>query len=1287
MATIDGVIDDFPASSRLDTSATGTAGYGIYGYRDGVNFVFAITSEADPIGAGTTIWLDTDADRSTGHQIWGFTGGAEYNIEIGTDGVARLYSGAAGETPVGEIEHAYGADGRTIEFRVPATLLGGSDRVRVYADVNDTAFLPSDYTNMDLFVGTEEAPVTAGNKVLDGDVGEWAPGTRLDTATTGTAGYKLYGDLGGGSLQFAITSQDVSIGTGTTIWLDTDADRSTGHQIWGFTGGAEYNVNIGADGRAALYSGGAGGSFVSEIDYRLSADGHVLELAIGQELLGGSDRVRVYADVNDAAFLPSDYANMDLFVGTEEAPVTAGNKVLDGDVGEWAPGTRLDTATTGTAGYKLYGDLGGGSLQFAITSQDVSIGTGTTIWLDTDADRSTGHQIWGFTGGAEYNVNIGADGRAALYSGGAGGSFVSEIDYRLSADGHVLELAIGQELLGGSDRVRVYADVNDTAFLPSDYTNMDLFVGTEPPPPPVVVDGPGLRVGIVYSETTAANFYSETAYGQLFMAAQAQAMQAGIPFGFLTEADLKDATNLSGYDLLVFPGMSHVRAGDLSAIASALQTAQQEYGTGFLAAGNFMTNDETGNAIAGDSYARMKTLLGVTLEGFGQTEGLELQANAGSNPIVAGYGTGETVGTYTNNSYLHFTDVTGTGEVLFDQVVTGTTHDAVIATQVGAGRNVHFATDAIMGNNNILKDAIGWAAADTEPNVELAMTRGSALFFSRNDMDQSAEAWDVIEQSPSIYDKMLPILERAYADHGFVGSYYVNVGANPPDNRTDWSVSNPYYDRLIALESEIGSHSYTHPHDTNELLADTPEILALVERVDPRNPNVVDPSTLTAAEQELLFSSFRFQFETSRLIIEAEMGIPIAGAAVPGMPELVDTTREIIRYYDYLTGGYSGAGAGYPGAFGYLTPNEDQKVYIAPNMSFDFTLVGFKDMSAAESEAVWLAEYADLMSHATRPILVFPWHDYGLTNWNIGEPGDSYTESMFVSVIEAAARDGAEFVTGADLADRIGSFADSSLTATRNGDVLSVTVKSPDAGTFALDVSGEGSIASVAGWYAYDETSVFLPSRGGTFDITLGGDLSDATHMAKLPQRADLISAAGDGSNLSFSFSGRGALDLNLRDQGAETVRITGADGGSVGANAVELLFDTVALHDVAVGYGAAGAVLAAGPGGDILIGGSSGDLIEGGAGRDTFHGGGGSDLFALRSGAGEDIILDFAPGIDDLRLAGLGFESSEDVILSFSDTADGAYLPYDEGGGLLLSGLEKSLLSSSDVDPNFAVA
>ena len=93
-------------------------------------------------------------------------------------------------------------------------------------------------------------------------------------------------------------------------------------------------------------------------------------------------------------------------------------------------------------------------------------------------------------------------------------------------------------------------------------------------------------------------------------------------------------------------------------------------------------------------------------------------------------------------------------------------------------------------------------------------------------------------------------------------------------------------------------------------------------------------------------------------MIEQQLGLTNIGVAVPGAPETIDTARQIAQYYPYISGGASLIGAGYPGAIGYLTPGDMNSVYIAPNTSFDFTLVGFQKLTAEQAEAAWAKEWA-----------------------------------------------------------------------------------------------------------------------------------------------------------------------------------------------------------------------------------------------------------------------------------------------------------------------------------------
>ena len=74
-------------------------------------------------------------------------------------------------------------------------------------------------------------------------------------------------------LYFALNAAGRAIGANTTIWLNTDLNAATGYQIFGSAGGAEYNLNIKADGTAALYTGADGQTLVLDnIQIAYSAD-------------------------------------------------------------------------------------------------------------------------------------------------------------------------------------------------------------------------------------------------------------------------------------------------------------------------------------------------------------------------------------------------------------------------------------------------------------------------------------------------------------------------------------------------------------------------------------------------------------------------------------------------------------------------------------------------------------------------------------------------------------------------------------------------------------------------------------------------------------------------------------------------------------------------------------------------------------------------------------------------------------------------------------------------------
>ncbi|MGL4500366.1 MAG: polysaccharide deacetylase family protein, partial [Planktothrix sp.] len=813
-----------------------------------------------------------------------------------------------------------------------------------------------------------------------------------------------------------------------------------------------------------------------------------------------------------------------------------GNITIDGNLTDWTQSDRLDSVSgTGKAGYEVYGKYAGDAYVFAFKADSTTIGANTTLWLNTDRNTSTGYQIFGYAGGAEYNVNFDVNSIPALYTGDAGTTKVSDLDYSYDPDKKIVEFAVPVSQLQGTPKVvDAYIDINNIDFLPESYASQKYTVSA----PKVLIPRTDLskKIGIVYSDTTAAKFFDKKAYTQLFLSAQSQAMQAGIPFDILNEDDLTDITKLVNYDTLVFPSFRNVPTSKLQAIENTLSDAVYDYKIGIVTAGDFLTNDENGNALPGDSYSRMRQLIDLArVDGGGPVNGT-LKVENPTHPVMEGYTANEAIRDYSNlfyNTYGDGLDNNNQAVSVVDLVANGNNSDAVIATETG-GRNVHFATEGFLADSNLLWQALQWSAVGTEPTVRLNMSRDQGIFVSRNDMDQSQETFDV---NQGIYDKLLPILDKWKNDYNFVSSYYINVGDNPPDQTTDWDKSGPYYQKMLAQGNEIGTHSYTHPEDTN-------------------------PLTPTQLEKE---------FNQSQLVIEQKLGINVTGAAIPGAPEGFQVSQELKKYLDYVSGGYSGVGAGYPNAFGLPFKGEDF-VYLAPNMKFDFSLIEFEKKTVPEAEAVWNQEYNDIANHAAMPIFHWPWHDYGPTLWNTNPPNPApgYTEQMFTNLIAKAYNAGAEFVTANDLSNRIKTFEKAKISTSSTGNTITAKVEvatNTSVGNFGLNVEKGQQIQSVSNWYAYDQDTVFLPKTGGEFTINLGTTPQDVTRIIDLPMRSTLESVTGDGQNLDYTFTGAGTVKLDLKiPQGQEPV-ITGADSTTLNGDILEMVFKNGGQHTAKVTF------------------------------------------------------------------------------------------------------------------------
>jgi serralysin len=331
--TVDGSLADWTATERLDSAANGTAtaGYEVYGKYNANTYLFALKS-AQVIGAGTTIWLNTDQNKATGYQIFGYAGGAEYNINFAADGKAYLYSGAAAENYIAPLDYTISADGLSAEIAVPVNLLGATapTAIDLLADVNNQVFLPGDYSNpakLTVFQAGNPNPqfvpkYNYGNITLDGSLADWSGSDRLDIfPSQQVAGYQVFGKNTADGYVFAINSTTAAIGANTTIWLNTDGNKATGYQVFGSTVGAEYNINLAADGTPFLYSGNAGQNLIGQVDFKRSADGKTLEVAIPKANIANTGvDLNTYIDVNNAVFLPGDYASNSLMISNATLP-------------------------------------------------------------------------------------------------------------------------------------------------------------------------------------------------------------------------------------------------------------------------------------------------------------------------------------------------------------------------------------------------------------------------------------------------------------------------------------------------------------------------------------------------------------------------------------------------------------------------------------------------------------------------------------------------------------------------------------------------------------------------------------------------------------------------------------------------------------------------------------------------------------------------------------------------------------------------------------------------------
>ena len=116
------------AAELIDNPANAVPGYSLYGTVRNDTYFIAIeaTAATDPvIGAGTTIWLNTDQNTATGYSPFGSIG-AEYNITYDANPVPSTFTPARRHRTSSAPRRSPSAlspDGKSLEIAIPRSLL------------------------------------------------------------------------------------------------------------------------------------------------------------------------------------------------------------------------------------------------------------------------------------------------------------------------------------------------------------------------------------------------------------------------------------------------------------------------------------------------------------------------------------------------------------------------------------------------------------------------------------------------------------------------------------------------------------------------------------------------------------------------------------------------------------------------------------------------------------------------------------------------------------------------------------------------------------------------------------------------------------------------------------------------------------------------------------------------------------------------------------------------------------------------------------------------------------
>ncbi len=206
-----------------------------------------------------------------------------------------------------------------------------------------------------------------------------------------------------------------------------------------------------------------------------------------------------------------------------------------------------------------------------------------------------------------------------------------------------------------------------------------------------------------------------------------------------------------------------------------------------------------------------------------------------------------------------------------------------------------------------------------------------------------------------------------------------------------------------------------------------------------------------------------------------------------------------------------------------------------------------------------------------------------------------------------------------------------------------------------------------------------FPDRllGGEGDDTLDGSARPGTGEPRA--QGDIDRLTGGPGNDHYWVDSR--LDPIFESEGGghDTVFVESANAG--GFQLWPYLEDLVLLGATSWGAGNRWANRITGSDRPNSLSGWGGDdTLIGGRGSDTLEGGNGADTFLIRRGDGADLILDFTPGLDVIRLE--GFDVADAAAALAGARQSGTRVLLDLGGGdsLALRDLDLAQLAARDI-------